>query len=164
MTYPRPQLVRPQWTNIDGPWRFTYEGPDFDRVIQVPFPPESPASGIGDTGFHDVVRYQRHLTPDEIAATGWAPGRRLVLHFGAVDYRCTVWLNGHRLGDHDRCRRVQGRRQCGPDLRPGVGLGSGRDRGRGGRGVRRAPDPAPPPRWAAGAAARISGCVAPAAG
>ena len=68
LAYPRPQLVRDRWTDLSGPWQFAYDdgrtGVDdrwyealdlddrsvFDRDIRVPYPPESPASGVGDTG------------------------------------------------------------------------------------------------------------------
>lgn len=100
---PRPQLVREQWVDLGGQWRFDYDDGTWSRTVVVPFPPESAASGIGDTGVHDVVRYQRDLTWAEILATGYHPVHRprLMLRFGAVDYRCTVWLNGARLGDHE---------------------------------------------------------------
>ena len=113
---PRPQLVRDRWADLGGEWRFDYDdadvgrtehwyapGHDWGRRIVVPFPPESAASGIGDTGVHDVLWYQRDLGWDDILATGYDLRRRprLVLRFGAVDYRCTVWLNGAKLGDHE---------------------------------------------------------------
>src|SRR5450756_1640530 len=74
--YPRPQLMRPdRWWSLDGPWQFAYDdesvglarrwfrdGAPFDRTIVVPFPPESPASGIGDTGPHAVLWYRRTFT------------------------------------------------------------------------------------------------------
>jgi beta-galactosidase/beta-glucuronidase len=99
-------LIRDTWVDLSGEWRFDYDdGPErsWDRTIVVPFPPESAASGIGDTGFHDVVWYQRDLTWDSVSAAGYdaATKPRLVLHFGAVDYRCSVWLNGAKLGDHE---------------------------------------------------------------
>ncbi|MFI5889566.1 glycoside hydrolase family 2 protein [Actinoplanes sp. NPDC051513] len=102
---PRPQLIREHWADLSGEWRFAYDRlPEtWERTIVVPFPPESPLSGIGDTGIHDVVWYQRNLSWEQIAAAGFdAVSRpRLVLRFGAVDYRCTVWLNGAKLGDHE---------------------------------------------------------------
>ena len=64
-------------------------------MIQVPFPFESRASGIGDTGFHPVVWYRR-----EVQATA-RPGHRLLLHFGAVDYRAHVWVNGRAVAYHE---------------------------------------------------------------
>ena len=100
--YPRPQFVRQEWLSLDGSWRFaTTETSDPDGVawtdrIRVPYPPESSLSGIGDTSYHRVVWYQRTFTvpPD------WQ-GRRIMLHFGAVDYGARVWLNGHLVATHE---------------------------------------------------------------
>ena len=112
-TYPRPQLLRGQWTDLSGPWEFDHDDADqgrdlgwasghsFARTIIVPFPPESSASGIGDTGYHRVLWYRRTVTASEIAAAGHVPGRTLLLHFGAVDYRSDVWVNGDHLIRHD---------------------------------------------------------------
>lgn len=115
-SYPRPQLRRAAWTDLTGPWEFAYDDDDlgrdagwqqpgadaFDHVITVPYPPESPASGIGDTGFHTVVWYRRHVTADETAAAGFDSGAtRLVVHFGAVDFRAEVWADGRFLGAHE---------------------------------------------------------------
>jgi beta-galactosidase/beta-glucuronidase len=114
--HPRPQMIRREWADLCGQWGFMYDDlavgeaeqwylkkEDFDRVIQVPFPPESSLSGIGDDGFHDVVWYRREISAEEITRSGWSPhGRpRLLLHFGAVDYRCSVWLNGTLIGRHE---------------------------------------------------------------
>ena len=66
----------------------------FDRVITVPFPPESPASGIGDRDFHPVVWYRRTFD------AALPAGMRLLLHFGAVDYRASVWVNGRLVAEH----------------------------------------------------------------
>ncbi|HEX2159958.1 MAG TPA: glycoside hydrolase family 2 TIM barrel-domain containing protein [Actinomycetes bacterium] len=107
--HPRPQLTRPRWTDLCGPWGFAYDDEDvglrerwqeraevFTRQIQVPFPPESPASGIGDTGFHPVVWYRRTFRRDVARH-----GERLLLHCGAVDYRAAVWVNGHLVATHE---------------------------------------------------------------
>lgn len=108
--YPRPQLVRRSWCSLDGEWDFADGGepdqqPDeveFDERIVVPFPPESPASGIGRTAFAPVVWYRRTISPDDIAAAGWSEERdRLLLHFGAVDQTADVWLAGRHVGGHD---------------------------------------------------------------
>jgi beta-galactosidase/beta-glucuronidase len=103
-SYPRPQLERASWTSLDGSWRFLFD-PDgryrqpsdvksWPLSIQVPFPPESKASGIGDTGFHPVCWYERNFqtAPDK---------RRTILHFGAVDYSATVWINGREVASHE---------------------------------------------------------------
>ena len=110
-THPRPQLTREQWVDLSGHWGFAYddgdagldagwvETPDvFDRTIEVPFPPESTASGIGDIDPHPVVWYRRAVKLDA-AARG--EGRRIVLHFGAVDYTADVWVNGHHVAHHE---------------------------------------------------------------
>jgi beta-galactosidase/beta-glucuronidase len=113
--YPRPQLRREQWASLDGPWRFAHDDADvglsegwfvdaaaLDRVIQVPFPPESPASGIGDPAFHPIVWYARTVTAADLTGAGLGDGRdRLILHFGAVDYRASVWWDGQLLGHHE---------------------------------------------------------------
>ena len=112
--YPRPQLVRPSWADLAGIWSFAYDDDDagvrerwyrnaerFQRTITVPFPPESPASGIGDTDFHPVIWYHRTLTGEMLAAAGLTSGSSVLLHFGAVDYRADVWLDGQYLGRHE---------------------------------------------------------------
>lgn len=112
-TYPRPQLVRRRWVDLAGEWGFAfddegvglaqrwYSNPQLDRTIVVPFPPESPASGVHDTGHHRVFWYHRTIERDLIEATGFAEGQRLILRFGAVDYRATVWVNGENVGGHE---------------------------------------------------------------
>ena len=104
MSYPRPQLERASWTSLDGSWRFLFD-PDrryrdpsdiksWPLSIQVPFPPESKASGIGETGFHPVCWYERNFQT--------APHEgRTILHFGAVDYSATVWVNGREVASHE---------------------------------------------------------------
>lgn len=104
--YPRPQFQRADWLCLNGEWEFERDPGDSglarglmnrslaERII-VPFCPESPLSGIGDPDFHPVVWYRRTITlPAE-----WA-GRDAVLHFGAVDYDATVWVNGTEVGRH----------------------------------------------------------------
>jgi beta-galactosidase/beta-glucuronidase len=112
-THPRPQLLRSQWVDISGPWDFAfdqdgvglrdrwYQREAFDRTIIVPFPPESPASGVHETGFHNVLWYHRVISADDIYTAGHGAGRRLMLRFGAVDYRAVVWVNGERVGSHE---------------------------------------------------------------
>jgi beta-galactosidase/beta-glucuronidase len=112
--HPRPQLVRSRWAELSGPWRFAFDDADeglargwqhdpeaITGTITVPFPPESEASGVHDPGYHRVLWYRRTVTADEIAASGHAAGRRLVLHFGAVDYRADVWVDGSHLARHE---------------------------------------------------------------
>ncbi len=73
----------------------------FDQRIVVPFPPESSASGIGDTGFHPVVWYRTALTPRALAAADHVPGNTLLVHFGAVDYIADTWIDGVHLAHHE---------------------------------------------------------------
>jgi len=104
-------MVRPYWRDLSGAWEFDYDdsnapdrtapGAPFSQTITVPYPPESPLSGIGDTGYHPVAWYRRHITSQELAAAGFKRGRRLLLHFGAVDYRADVWAGGQHVGQHE---------------------------------------------------------------
>ncbi len=111
--HPSPQVRRSAWTDLGGEWNLApddgdvgraqrwWQSPPGGRRVLVPFPPESPASGIGDKTPHPVVWYWRYLGPGEASAAGLSPERsRLLLHFGAVDYHATVWLSGHRIGEH----------------------------------------------------------------
>lgn len=102
--YPRPQLVRDNWTSLNGQWDFAFDDelrfhqPSdpivFDQAITVPFAPESAASGIGHQGFHRACWYRRRF---EVA-----PGEgNVILHFGAVDYQARVWINGHLVAEHE---------------------------------------------------------------
>lgn len=102
--YPRPQLQRPQWSSLNGPWRFCYDDgreyrqpgqiKQWTHTINVPFCPESEASGIGDRGFHRCVWYERDFE--------CPPGEgRVILRFGAVDYSARVWVNGHLAATHE---------------------------------------------------------------
>lgn len=104
--YPRPQLVRPDWLNLNGIWDFEIDAGDsglerglldrpFSREIVVPFAPESAASGIENTDFMNAVWYRRTVSvPME-----WE-GKDVLLHFGAVDHDATVWVNGEEVARH----------------------------------------------------------------
>lgn len=109
-SHPRPQLVRTRWQSLSGPWDFAMtdadctvvDGVDFDRVITVPFPPESPASGIQETGFIGAVWYRRHFDSHDLAASGYDEHNPCVLlHFGAVDHTAHVWVNGRLVATHE---------------------------------------------------------------
>ena len=63
--------------------------------IEVPYPIESKASGIGDRGFHKACWYQRDFDVEATADT------RVILHFGAIDYFAKVWVNGHFVASHE---------------------------------------------------------------
>jgi len=102
--YPRPQLVRDAWTSLNGPWQFAidHEGRtthaaevEWTHTIVVPFAPETAASGVGDTGLFRAVWYRRTFDCPVVE------GSKVLLHFGAVDYQATVWVNGHLVGVHE---------------------------------------------------------------
>lgn len=111
--YPRPQLVRSRWTDLSGEWTFQHDDADrglaerwYDRAtldenIIVPFPPESSASTIGDTAYHRIFWYQRDISAADLEGAGHGADARLMLNFGAVDYRAQVWLNGSFVGTHE---------------------------------------------------------------
>lgn len=99
--YPRPQLVRENWTNLNGLWDYAVtpkeaaQPPQWAGKILVPFAIEAPLSGVGRMlAPEEALWYQRtlELTP--------AADRRTLLHFEAVDYQCTVTLNGKEVGSH----------------------------------------------------------------
>jgi hypothetical protein len=120
--YPRPQLVRPRWQNLNGLWDFAIvevntthapaspvasvpggEGPAtalpapaasaFTTRILVPFAPEAALSGVGQHA--ERVAYRRRFQPPALAA-----GERLLLHVDACDWHCTVYVNGRQVADH----------------------------------------------------------------
>ena len=102
--YPRPQLRRAGWTCLNGEWAFALErraqwkrpaAVVWDRSIAVPFSPETPRSGIGDTGLYEACWYRRTFEAPPLG-----PGDRLVLRFGAVDYEATVWVGEHEVARH----------------------------------------------------------------
>jgi beta-galactosidase/beta-glucuronidase len=107
--YPRPQFVREDWASLNGAWEFEYDDNrmgrrqkwhkgdrTFSKTIQVPFSFESKQSGIGESHIHDTVWYRRSFAVPE----KWAD-RRVVLHFGAVDYKANVWVNGYSVACHE---------------------------------------------------------------
>lgn len=102
--YPRPQLVRKAWTNLNGLWQYTIlprsqasVPASFSGNILVPFAVESSLSGVGKTvGKDSVLWYQRSVSLPASARKG-----RTLLHFGAVDWQCTVWVNGKEVGSHE---------------------------------------------------------------
>ena len=93
--YPRPQLRRESYLNLNGPWEYAFtrenmEPEEYDGEIIVPFAPESELSGVGRTlRPGEYLWYHRSLTLPE----GFHRGR-VILHFGAVDQTARVWVNG----------------------------------------------------------------------
>jgi beta-galactosidase/beta-glucuronidase len=99
--YPRPQMVRQDWLNLNGLWDFAITSKDatratFQTQILVPFPVESALSGVmRPVSENDRIWYRREFE----VPRKWK-GRRLLLHFGAVDFEATVWVNGKEIGQH----------------------------------------------------------------
>lgn len=108
--YPRPQFVRKDWLNLNGPWAFAFDDEnkgtkeewykknisEFNKEINVPFAFQTQLSGIQDPSFHDVVWYKREFN----LPLNWQ-GQRIILHFGAVDYRAWVYVNEQFVGFHE---------------------------------------------------------------
>lgn len=106
--HPKPQFQRDTWINLNGPWSFEIDngrsglarglsavGVKLSGQIIVPFCPQSELSGVGHKDFLYGVWYQRtvELTQEQTRGT-------VLLHFGAVDYRCQVFVNGKEAGNH----------------------------------------------------------------
>lgn len=105
--YPRPQLKRVEWMNLNGEWEFEldsgcsgierkyFERNHLNEKIVVPFAPESKLSGLEYTDFMTSVWYRREFT----VPSSWTGGR-VLMHFGAVDYQTEVWINAKSAGTH----------------------------------------------------------------
>src|SRR5262249_5971655 len=100
--YPRPQMIRDRWQNLNGLWDYAIRPKDearpdkWDGEILVPFAAESALSGVMQkVGAENRLWYRRSF---EIPA-GWA-GQKVLLHFGAVDWESTVWVNDKAVGTH----------------------------------------------------------------
>ena len=106
--HPKPQFQRNNWMNLNGQWDFCIDNgrsgiarkfyedfSSFDRKITVPFCVESELSGIGHKDFMYGVWYKRTV---EISAEN--AEKRIILHFGAADYKTTVFVNGKEVGSH----------------------------------------------------------------
>src|SRR3989442_10693457 len=99
--YPRPDLVRRDWQNLNGPWDYAIRDRDadrpatFDGTVLVPFPIQSRLSGVArPVTERERVWYRRTLRVEPASARRW------LLHFGAVDWDATVFVNGQRVGAH----------------------------------------------------------------
>ena len=106
--HPRPDMEREVWQNLNGQWQFAfddedqgvsekwYQAPRFKREITVPFCYQSKLSGIGVDEDHPVFWYSRTCVLEPSFS-----GKRVFLHFGAVDYACEVWVNGRFAFSHE---------------------------------------------------------------
>ena len=101
--YPRPQLKRAQWQNLNGVWAYAIcdekdasEPSEYDGDIVVPFSPESLLSGVShQLKLGETLWYRKEVIFEEPSED-----QRLHLHFGAVDQACTVFINGKKAGEH----------------------------------------------------------------
>ncbi|MBQ7774998.1 MAG: beta-galactosidase [Lachnospiraceae bacterium] len=110
--HPNPQFERESWINLNGEWLFTFDfgksGLErkmylcdedilkyYDKKINVPFCPESKLSGIEYKDFMNAVWYRRSVVLNGEQLSG-----RTIIHFGAVDYECHVFINGREVGKH----------------------------------------------------------------
>ncbi len=105
--HPRPQFERKDWLNLNGTWTFDFDHgksgyerglqqtAGFGREILVPFCPESKLSGVAHTDFIEAMWYHRKIA----VPAGWQ-GRRILLHFGGVDYFCEAFIDGRSAGKH----------------------------------------------------------------
>jgi len=108
--YPRPSMKRPDWMNLNGVWqyfkrskiKYDYEENTsfFSKAILVPFPVESALSGIMDKNYSEN-RKATHMYRRTFTLPESFKGRNILLHFGAVDWRCYVYVNGQLAGTHD---------------------------------------------------------------
>ena len=105
--HPQPQMEREHWQNLNGEWEFAidfgksgvdrryYDREHLEEKIFVPFCPESELSGIGYKDFMPALWYQKNIGITEEELSG-----RVLLHFGAVDYECIIYVNGVSCGTH----------------------------------------------------------------
>ena len=103
--HPRKIFRRDRWSSLNGEWDFAFDDQekfvnpeeilDWSQKIIVPFAPETKASGIGNTKYHSRCWYKKTfiLKPKE--------NKKIILHFGAVDYQAKVWVNGQFMGGHE---------------------------------------------------------------
>ena len=109
--YPRPQLVRKDWLNLNGEWDFHFDDQnvglrekwfkkdkEFAMNITVPFVYQSEMSGINENTFHDCVWYRREFEVPESMKD-----KKIIFHFGAIEYRASVYVNEHLVGFHEGC-------------------------------------------------------------
>lgn len=101
-SYPRPQMERGEWENLNGLWKYNVtdkesaEPKDWRGEILVPYPYESSLSGVGGTLTADSILWYRR----EFSVPPAWKGKDVLLNFGAVDWKCEVWVNGKSVGQH----------------------------------------------------------------
>jgi beta-galactosidase/beta-glucuronidase len=101
--YPRPQLVRGNWQNLNGLWSYAIipkklnEPSKYDGQILVPFAVESALSGVGKTVGKDSLLWYKNT----ISINKALKGKEVLLHFGAVDWQTEVFVNGKSVGVHE---------------------------------------------------------------
>ncbi|HET8929737.1 MAG TPA: glycoside hydrolase family 2 TIM barrel-domain containing protein, partial [Acidimicrobiales bacterium] len=93
--HPRPDRRRERWASLEGTWEFSFDEPSFDQAIVVPFAYQCERSTIDTIDPHEVLWYRRRFTPP-----AHATDERVLLHFGAVDFAATVWVDGTEVGRH----------------------------------------------------------------
>ena len=99
---PRPQMVRTEWMNLNGIWDYSIADQRVERIerftqqILVPYPLESALSGVGKALRADQRLWYRRLFT---IPKDWS-GKRILLHFGAVDWQAEIWVNGKSVGSH----------------------------------------------------------------
>ncbi|HEX9025036.1 MAG TPA: glycoside hydrolase family 2 TIM barrel-domain containing protein [Clostridium sp.] len=106
--YPRPSFERKTWLNLNGEWDFEYddnnlglknkwyENKDFSKKIIVPYVFQTELSGINEQEVHDIIWYSK-----DFDITEDLKDKRVMLHFGAVDYKADIWVNGIHLMNHE---------------------------------------------------------------
>lgn len=105
--YPRPQFVRSAWINLNGTWTYTFDfsntglekkyqhSKGFDDTIIVPFCPESSLSSVEHKDFINAIWYHKTIN----VPNNWQ-GKNILIHFGAVDFQCQLFIDGKSVGLH----------------------------------------------------------------
>ncbi len=105
LEYPNPQFVREEWYDLNGEWEFAFDDLNrglshfaepsfFPLKIQVPYSYHTKKSGLAIEEYHEIVWYKRFLP------FGKEEGKRYILHIGAADYQCDIWINEKHVGSH----------------------------------------------------------------
>ena len=105
--YPNPQFIRENWIDLNGEWKFTFDDENtgeigkkfinddfYKRSIIVPYSYHTKNSGIGLNEDHQIVWYKKDLNIEV------KKDKRYILNFGAVDYKCDIWINENHIFTH----------------------------------------------------------------